>query len=217
MIIGVLNQKGGVGKTTMSVNIAAELARRGDRVLLIDADSQGSSLDWAAARSNAGAEPIFTCIGLPRATIHKEICRLSEDYDHVIIDGVPRHSDIAKSAIMASDLVVIPIQPSPFDVWSASDVVDLIQEAQIYKPTLKANFILNRIIKGTIIGRSLEDALQSHPFTPLENRTHQRIIFAEAATNGLTLHEADGARGKATMEVSCVVDEILQGCECAPA
>ncbi|MDP2759887.1 MAG: ParA family partition ATPase [Sideroxyarcus sp.] len=210
MIIGVLNQKGGVGKTTMSLNIAAELARRKNRVLLIDADVQGSCLDWAAARSQLDAGPLFTCIGLPRATIHKEIVSLSQDYDHIIIDGVPRYSDITRSAIMSSDLVAIPIQPSPFDVWSAADVVKLIQEAQVYKPALQANFLINRVIAGTVIGRSLDDALESHQFKPFESRVHQRVVFAEAAMNGSALFETEGERGRATIEVSCLVSEILR-------
>ncbi len=105
MIIGVLNQKGGVGKTTLSVNIAAALAKRGARVLLIDADPQGSSLDWSAAREG---EPLFSVVGLPRASIHKEISQVGQGYDHIIIDGPPRVTDLARSAIMASDLVLIP-------------------------------------------------------------------------------------------------------------
>ena len=129
MIFGVLNQKGGVGKTTLSVNLAACLARTGARVLLIDADPQGSALDWAAARQS---EPLFSVVGFPRATIHKEIAQLGQGYEHIIIDGPPRVTDLARSAIMASDIVVIPVQPSPYDIWAAEEVVKLITEARVY-------------------------------------------------------------------------------------
>ena len=110
MIFGVLNQKGGVGKTTLSVNLAACLARTGARVLLIDADPQGSALDWAAARH---AAPLFSVVGFPRPTIHKEIAQIGHGYDHIIIDGPPRVTDLARSAIMASDIVVIPVLDFP--------------------------------------------------------------------------------------------------------
>ncbi|MDE0878526.1 MAG: AAA family ATPase, partial [Sphingomonas bacterium] len=141
MIVGVLNQKGGVGKTTLSVNIAASFARLGGRVLLIDADPQGSSLDWAAARQEA---PLFSVVGLPRATIHKEMDEIGKGYDHVVIDGPPRVTELARSAIMASDVILIPVQPSPYDIWAADEVVKLITEARVYREGLKAAFVVNR-------------------------------------------------------------------------
>ena len=87
MKIGFLNQKGGVGKTTLAVNVADAMARQNKRVLLVDADQQGSALDWAAARRG---DPMFAVAGLPRASIHKELPALAKGYDMVIIDGPPR-------------------------------------------------------------------------------------------------------------------------------
>jgi len=126
MIIAVLNQKGGVGKTTLAVHIAAGLALRGHKVLLVDADPQGSARDWAAARVNA---LLFPVVGLDRPTLHRDLPQLAKDYEHVVIDGPPRVTDLTRSAMLAAELVVIPVQPSPYDVWACADVVAIIKEA----------------------------------------------------------------------------------------
>ena len=120
MRIAFVNQKGGVGKTTLAVNVADAIARRGKRVLLIDAGPQGSALDWAAAREESHNEEegdvLFSVVGLPTNFIHKELAPLGRDYDCVVIDGPPRVNKVTTAAIMASDLVPIPVQPSPYDV-----------------------------------------------------------------------------------------------------
>lgn len=207
MRIAFLNQKGGVGKTTLAVNCASALARRGSRVLLIDADPQGSALDWAAARDG---DPLLPVVGLPRPTIHKEIDGLSRDYDHVIIDGPPRVTDLARSAIMAVELVVIPVQPSPYDVWAAAEVVALIDEARVFKEHLKAAFAINRKIVGTAIGRDVADALSTYDGVPvLSAAIAQRVVFAESAARGLAVWEAYSG-GPAEAEISALVDELLQ-------
>ena len=205
MIIGVLNQKGGVGKTTLSVNLAACLARTGARVLLIDADPQGSALDWAAARQG---DPLFSVVGFPRATIHKEIIQLGQGYDHIIIDGPPRVTDLARSAIMASDLVVIPVQPSPYDIWAAEEVVKLITEARVYKENIKSVFLVNRKITNTAIGRDVREALAAYPIHVLNASVAQRVVFAEAAAQGQAIFEIDPA-GLAVAEMEAVVAELM--------
>ena len=206
MIVGVLNQKGGVGKTTLSVNLAACLARTGARVLLIDADPQGSSLDWAAARQG---EPLFSVVGFPRATIHKEIAQLGLGYDHIIIDGPPRVTDLARSAIMASDLVVIPVQPSPYDIWAAEEVVKLITEARVYKENIKSVFVVNRKITNTAIGRDVREALAAYPVHVLDSSVAQRVVFAEAAAQGQAIFEIDPT-GPAVAEIEAVAAELME-------
>ena len=206
MIISVLNQKGGVGKTTLCVNLASELARQGKRILLIDADPQGSALDWAAARTEFS---MLTVIGLPRPNLHKEAVTLGRDFDLVLIDSPPRVTELARSVIMAAQGVLIPVQPSPYDVWAAKEVVDLIQEAQVYKPELKAAFVINRKIANTAIGRDVYDILGDMPIPTLKSAIHQRIIFAESAAQGKAVFEID-KEGQAAGEVRQVLDEMLE-------
>lgn len=206
MIVGFLNQKGGVGKTTLAVHAADVLARRGKRVLLVDADPQGSALDWAAARRS---EPLFPVVGLPKSSIHKELPALVRGYDIVIIDGPPRVYDVARSVIMASDMVVIPVQPSPYDVWAAKEIVDLFQEGRIYKPALKAAFAINRKIVNTALGRDVVEALAEYSVPVLRTAVCQRIALAESAAAGQTVFETD-PNHPAGNEVSAMVDDFLE-------
>jgi len=206
MIVGVLNQKGGVGKTTISVNLAASLARAGSRVLLIDADPQGSALDWAAARQG---DPLFSVVGFPRPSIHKEIGQIGHGYDHIVIDGPPRVTDLARSAIMASDIVLIPVQPSPYDIWAAEEVVKLIDEARVFKDSLKSVFVVNRKITNTAIGRDVREALAAYPVHVLESSVTQRVVFAEAAAQGQAVYEIETA-GPAAAEIESVANELTE-------
>lgn len=206
MIVGLLNQKGGVGKTTLAVNLAASFSRDGSRVLLIDADPQGSALDWAAAREG---EPLFSVVGFPRPTVHKDIAQLGQGYDHIVIDGPPRVTDLARSAIMAADVVLIPVQPSPYDIWAADEVVKLIEEARVYKDALKATFVVNRKIVNTAIGRDVGEALAAYPVPALAASVTQRVVFAEAVAQGRAVHEID-AEGPAAAEIEAVRKELME-------
>lgn len=206
IVISVLNQKGGVGKTTLSVNLAVELARQsGARVLLVDADPQGSALDWAAART---ADPLISVVGFPRPSIHKEIEQIGFGYAYVVIDGPPRVTDLARSAIMAADLVLIPVQPSPYDIWAADEVVKLIEEAGIYK-NLKCAFVVNRKIANTAIGREVSEALASYSLPVLASTIGQRVVFAEAAAQGLAVFEVE-PNGSAAQEIEALKTELME-------
>lgn len=207
MIIGLLNQKGGVGKTTLATHIAGELALSGARVAVVDADPQGSALDWAQTRSQMGLPRLFAVSGLAREVLHQEVPDIAKSHDHVIIDGPPRVTALARSTILASDLILIPVQPSSYDVWASTEIVTLIGEARIFKPALKAAFVVNRCITGTVVGRDLREALTGE-IGPLETVIGQRVAFAESVATGRLVRELD-SRGQAAKEIAALVAEIM--------
>lgn len=205
-VIAFLNQKGGVGKTTLATNVAGAIARRSRRLLFVDSDPQGSALDWSQARQ---VPSLFQVVGLPRPVLHKELPDLGNGYDYVVIDGPPRQDALAKSAIAASDIVVVPVQPSPYDIWAAQETIELIREASVFKEAQKIVFAINRKIANTAIGRDVEQALsQFEGVRILATPIHQRVIFAESVGRGLTVGEIDAASAAAE-EIEALTTELL--------
>ena len=130
---------------------------QGKRVTVIDADPQGSALDWSEQRAKEAVPRLFGVIGLARDTLHREAPELARDADHVVIDGPPRVAGLMRSALLAADLVLIPAQPSPFDGWASAEMLKLLDEARIFRPQLVARFVLNRCAARTVIARETAD------------------------------------------------------------
>lgn len=209
MIIALLNQKGGVGKTTLATHIAGELAIQGSSVILLDADPQGSALDWTQRRSQNSLPRLFSAVGLARETLHQEAPELARRCDHIVIDGPPRIAALARSALLAADLVLIPVQPSPYDVWASAEMVSLIREAQVFRPALRAAFVINRRVSTTVIGREARNALIDQPLPSLLSEVRQRIVFADSVARGQLARELD-ADSNAAREIAAVAAEVLR-------
>lgn len=207
MIVALLNQKGGVGKTTLALHLAGAWAGRGKRVTLIDADPQGSALDWSEQRAREGLPRLFGVVGLARDTLHREAPEMARSVDHIVIDGPPRVAGLMRSALLASDLVLIPVQPSPFDGWASAEMLRLVEEARVFRPQLAVRFLLNRCAARTVIARETAETLAEHDPPVLATTIGQRVTFADTARSGRLVFEIDG-RGPAAREIAALAGEI---------
>lgn len=208
MIVALLNQKGGVGKTTLATHLAGELARAGGNVVVIDADPQNSALDWSQRRSEAQRPRLFGVLGLTRETLHLEAPEIARRVDHVIIDGPPRVTALARSALLAADVALIPVQPSPYDIWASMEMVSLVNEARVYRPSLRVAFVINRHVVGTVIGREARTALVDQRVPALDTEIHQRIVFAESVASGRLAFELEPV-GSAASEIAALAAEVI--------
>ena len=209
MIISILNQKGGVGKTTLSVNIARGFKLKGYKTLLVDSDSQGSALRWHERSNEQERGDLLDLTCLPGSTLDKDVKKFACHYDMVIIDGVPSISPVTACAIKAADLILIPVTPSPYDIWATEDLVRTVQDRIIMTDgKTKAAFIISRKINRTIIGKEIYEDLKKLELPVFFNGTTQRISYATSAQEGLTVFDDKYANNIESLEIIAIMKEI---------
>lgn len=211
MIIAVLNQKGGVGKTTLAINVAACLADLCSltdppgKVLLVDADKQGTASTWASLRDQCP----FQVVSLARENMRADVLQLAKGYDYTVIDGPPHAEGVTRSCIAAADYVVVPIEPGGASRWSSELTVRQLGEVRDLKPALRAAFVVSRKIAGTVLGREARTMADDAGLPIFKTEIEQRIAFAEAMTMGRSVFEWPGAT-RAVLEIQDLTQEILQ-------
>lgn len=203
-IISVLNPKGGSGKTTISTNLARSLHESGHSVLIVDSDPQGSARDWHAANEK---NPI-ALVALDRPNNVKTLTGLAANYDYAVIDGAAKLEDMIAACIKVSDFVLIPVQPSPYDIWAASDLVDFIKARQeVTDGVPLAGFVISRMVDGTRLGGDVRAALNDYALPVCDATITQRQVYPQTASEGLTVFDADNV--KAETETTALMNELL--------
>jgi chromosome partitioning protein len=209
MIVAMCGQKGGSGKTTAALAAASELLARGKRVLLVDADPQGSVRTWADVAAEA-EHPAPTVVAMG-AQMHKpgQLDDLAAAYDLTIIDCPPRHGEIQRAALMIADLAVLPCGPSAVDAWAMAESVELVQKAQALRPELRAVALITRRISRTTIGAGAREALRATGLRVMRAELYSRVAYQEAPAAGLGVAQY-APRDKAAREVNRFVDELMK-------
>jgi chromosome partitioning protein len=207
MIVAFTGQKGGVGKSTTAVCLAVAALERGARVLLVDADPQGTVRTWGEVATERGrATPTVVAMG---ATMHKpgQLREVAAGYDLTIIDCPPRHGEVQRSALMVADIAVLPCGPSAADAWALAGSLEVVNEARTMRDDLIACVLITRKQGRTAIGKGARKVLESADLPVLETELGARIAYQEALASGLGI-TTYAARDAGTREVFKLLDEL---------
>lgn len=213
-IIVIGNQKGGAGKTTVTINLAGSLGRRGYRILIVDGDEQSSVVEIVSLAQEDAQLPA-SVIGLWKAgrKIHQEIKKFIDLYDYIIVDCPPSaNSPIAQSALLIADIVIVPFIPGTIDALAAPKIRDAIESAQVINPDLKAVLLLNRVESGWSVMKNVIELLPSFKMPMLKNRLNRRAPYVESPGIGNSVHQLKDRKEKiepAVKEVEKLTDEVL--------
>jgi chromosome partitioning protein len=188
LTVAVLQQKGGGGKTTLAINLAAAAHLDGERALVVDMDRQASAFDWSAARQDGSPLEGLAVVKADKAIALPRFKEITRGYDYVFLDGPPRLGDVTQSAAVAADVAVLPIQPGPFDFWAVAETLESLDQAdrireQLGRGPIQRVFVINRAGTNTRLAREAEAELRKSG-GELAGIVHQRIAFPDAASRG---------------------------------
>ena len=209
-IVALVNQKGGPGKTTLAMHIAGELARRGDHVFVADADPQGTATRWAAAAPDNSPFPAVVA-GLCHAgdKLHRELRKLILPYDWIVVDCPPSaDSSLSRSALLVADLALVPVVPSPPDLWAGIAIRQVLNDVSVVNESLRSRIVINRRKSGTRLAAAAQDLLPRYGIPLLASQVGDREAFRHAAAGGVTVAQLSRA-AKAAAEITALTDELL--------
>jgi len=208
MIISITSLKGGVGKSTLSQNLAVCFAHMGYKVAIVDADLNDSSERWSGMRNNEDYPPIMVAsIDTPQA-LRNNVKLLARDYEIIIIDGTPAISKLVSTIILLGDILVVPIKPSIYDIWATEKFQDRYEEAVTIKGNpIPAYFLLNEYSEKMVFNQDSKDALEDLKFPILQSTIKTRQAYKEVVADGMGVYEYSNKTAK--KEIIQLANEIL--------
>jgi chromosome partitioning protein len=206
-VIAIAGQKGGAGKTTVALALAAEWMHRGQRVLLVDADPQQTARTWSEVASEQG-RPCPTTVHMGANLWQPDqVPQLAGSFDRVLIDTPPRLGDVQRAALMVADVVLMPCGPSTHDTWALAASLELINQARTMRPEMKAAVLLTRKVTSTVIGREAREVLIGTGLPVFETELGYRTDYQEASAAGMGASTYRPS-SPAAAEVRGLVDEL---------
>lgn len=190
MILTVGNVKGGTGKTTLALNLAIARSLAGADVLLIDADSQRSALDFTNLRTEQLGRPGYTAVALDGSDMRAQVRQLAPKYDEVIIDAGGRDSSSLRASLLVSDYLLVPIQPRSLDLWAVEQTAALVSDARIMNPDLAAHVVINAADAQGLDNEQAADYVRDlAELTLLPSTVGRRKAFSNAIAQGRSVLE----------------------------
>lgn len=211
-IIAVCNQKGGSGKTTVTMQLAGAISRRGYRVLVVDADPQGTATRWAASAADEAPFPA-SVVGLSAASakVHREVKKFVDDYDGILIDCPPAaDSPVPQSALLIADLALVPIIPSPLDMWAAVGIRQVIHNVGDINEALQSRLVMNQCQPHTTLAQETLEVLPEFGISLAVSQLRHRQVYRQSAVFGQTVHDFGSKASAAIEEVENLTAEILK-------
>ena len=210
-IVAIVNQKGGPGKTTLAMHLAGTLGRRKRSVLVVDADPQGTATRWAASAPDDAPFPaVIASLADAGPRLHREIARYLPNYEFVIIDCPPSaDSPVAQSALLVADLALVPLVPSPPDLWAGVAIRAVIERATAVNGILKARLLINQRKPHTRLAAQTVKLLPQYGIELCKAQIGDREAFRHAAAFGQTVHHLGPAAQAAIDEIDLFTDEVL--------
>ena len=203
-VIALVGNKGGAGKTTLTVNLAVGLGRAGS-VVILDTDPQVSSTQWRSISEDDAIPQVISAT----ENLLSEVRNLASQYEYIVVDCPPSvQATQTLSILQVSDMALIPVQPSPFDLWASIHIEQAVLEARENNPALRAMLVINQLEPRTMLSQLMRDALSEIQVPVADTAIRRRAIYRASALEGRSVYSMGKRGAEAVEELDQLITEV---------